>query len=177
MFRRVLWTAILSTMKRMAAFCLSRISCCVADNVRSPSLVRDAALQRLFYSQLQRKVALSAVQTSVQSAAKVCFPPFLRYVILLLGHQFDRREWLARAVCFVWRGRQVRGRQNVGGNRGFDWSVAVENDYNRACWESFMSTPCQRAYVFFRRVLSVKTHQCCSMSDLKFCEIKGLSPK
>ena len=102
-------------------------------------------------------------------AANGSFPPFLRYVFLLRGHQFDRREWLARAVCFVWRGRQVRGRQNVGGNRGFDWSVAGENDYNRACWESFMSTPCQRAYVFFRRVLRVKTRQCCSMSDVKFC--------
>ena len=110
-------------------------------------------------------------------AANVGFPPFLRYVIFLRGHQFDRREWLARAVCFVWRGRQVRGRQNVGGNRGFDWSVDGENDYNRACWESFMSTPCQRAYVFFRRVLRVKTRQCCSMSDVKFCEIKGLLPK
>ena len=122
-------------------------------------------------------VVLSALWSFMQIAANDRSPPFLRYVVLLREHQFDRREWLARAVCFVWRGRQVRGRQNVGGNRGFDWSVAEENDYNRVCWESFMSTPCQRAYVFFRRVLRVKPHQCCSMSDLKFCEIKGLSPK
>lgn len=121
--------------------------------------------------------AFSLAPWTACAAAKVRNPPFLRYVILLRGHQFDRREWLARAVCFVWRVRQVRGRQNIGGNRGFDWSVAGENDYNRACWESFMSTPCQRAYVFFRRVLRVKTHQCCSMSGLKFCEIKGLPPK